>query len=224
MPFLAPLAVPLIGGAISALSNQPKTNTSTGNSTESGTSTTNRNLTPFQTQLQGPVYAQLMQQLQDPSKTVEPFRVAARNRVNANYTGLGDQLRQQFLTTGGGASGKYGRATLQYDLARRGALSDVDQQAQQSAAGNQFSWAQIANQLLGMNFGSTTTGSGTSSGTRTGTESQGSPLTAGLGGFLGTLLQNGLPNFGGGPKLGPGANIGNLPSWDGSGSPSGMTP
>lgn len=129
------------------------------------TGTTNRNLTPFQTNLQAPVFSQIMKQLSDPYAAVAPFRQQARNQVNQNYSGLADQLRQQFFTTGGGGSGKYGQATLQGELARRGQLSDVDQQAQMSAAQNQLSWQQIAQQLLGMNFGTTSTESGTAAGT-----------------------------------------------------------
>ncbi len=119
-----------------------------GTSKTSGTSTTSRALTPYQTQLQSPVFSQIMQQLQDPSKTVEPFRVQARNQVNQNYTGLADSLRNQFFTTGGGASGKYGAATLQGDLARRGQLSDVDMNAQESAAGRQLSAATLGADLV----------------------------------------------------------------------------
>lgn len=160
------------------LSGGYSSSSTSGSTTGQTSGTTSRTLTPFQTQLQAPVYAQIMQQLQDPSAGVEPFRVAARNKVNANYTGLADSLRQQFFSTGGGGSGKYGQAVLQGDLARRGALSNVDQQAQESAAANQINWQQLAQGLLGMNFGSTSSGS--SSGTSQG-DTSGFGINGGVG-------------------------------------------
>src|SRR4051812_20572986 len=64
----------------------------------------------------------------NPEGFYAPQQNQARNQVDRNYTGLADNLRQQFMGgTNPGASGKFGMAATQGDLARRGALSDVDQ-------------------------------------------------------------------------------------------------
>src|SRR5579871_3027670 len=114
------------GGSSSKYSNQQSS---------TGTSTTTRNLTPYQSSLQGPLFSYVQSALSNPTAVVNPYRQAARSQVNSTYSGLGDSLRQQFMgTTGGGASGKYGTATLQGNLARLGALSNVDTSFGQTAA------------------------------------------------------------------------------------------
>lgn len=71
--------------------------------------------------------------------------------------------------TAGGSSGKFGSTMLQADLARRGALAGSDIQSGANAAQLGFSGAQLATNLLGQNFGSTSSSTGT--GSTTGSQS-----------------------------------------------------
>lgn len=70
---------------------------------------------------------------------------------------------------GGGASGKYGKAALSTDLARRGELSKVDNSFNQQAAALPLTAAQLMQQFLGMDFGETTQGASTGTTAATGT-------------------------------------------------------
>ncbi|HLG99820.1 MAG TPA: hypothetical protein VKX49_26155 [Bryobacteraceae bacterium] len=91
----------------------------------------------------------------NPQSTVQPFQQQAANQINQNYNGLADSLRQQFLSTGGGSSGKYGMALAQANLQRAGQLAGNDTSFQQTAASLPLEASQIAQALLGMNFGQT---------------------------------------------------------------------
>ncbi len=137
-----------------------------------GTSDTNRNLLPEQAQTAPDIFATLHRYLMDPQAAVNPARLAARNQVNQNYSGLADRVRQKFLTTGGGGSGKSGQAMLQGELGRTGALSTVDQAAQEQAATLPLTATQLAEAFLGINLGEKTDvnqqQSGTSSGSTSG--------------------------------------------------------
>lgn len=91
-------------------------------------------------------------------------------------------------TTGGGGSGKFGTAMVQGDLARRGALNNVDTTMAQTAATLPMQAEQMGQGLLGMNMGSTSSTSGTSSsnGTQVGA---GSPLAGAFQGGTASLYQ-----------------------------------
>jgi hypothetical protein len=130
-----------------------------GYSSSNSTSTSTRNLTPYQTALQPGLLSTIQNYMNDPMAAIAPETTQAKNAVNQDYAGSLDRLRQQFLTTGGGQSGKLGTATLQSDLAREGAMANVDQSAAATAAQIPLSAAQLAEQWLGMNFGQTNTGS-----------------------------------------------------------------
>ncbi len=138
------------------------------------TGTTNRNLNPQQAATSPDIFAALHQYLTNPQAAVNPARMAARNQVNDNYSGLADRVRQKFLTTGGGQSGKSGKAQLAGELGRTSQLSDVDMQAQQEAAQLPLTATQLAEAFLGINLGQTTTQSGTSSGNTSGWNVKGS--------------------------------------------------
>lgn len=158
-------------------STTKNTNQFSNQSSQNGTSSTNRNLTPFQSASQAPLFNYISSLMTNPSATIAPFQNQARNDVNSNYNGLSDSLRQQFMSTGGGSSGKYGMAQTQGTLARVGQLSNVDNQFQQTAAQLPLQASQIMESLLGMNFGSTTNAS------QTGTQSGNSSGTSNTSGF-----------------------------------------
>lgn len=146
-------------------------------STTSGTATsdTSANKLPEQLQTAPDIFATLHRYLMDPQAAVNPARMAGRAQVNQNYSGLADRVRQRFLTTGGGGSGKSGQAILAGETGRAGALADVDMAAQQQAAALPLTAAQLAEAFLGINMGSKTNTSGaqttSSSGTGSGHES-----------------------------------------------------
>lgn len=174
------------------------TNT-TGNTTASGatTGTASKTLTPYQASLQQPLFSYI-QQLMMPGgaqAAVAPFTAASRDATNSTYSGLADMLRQQFMTTGGGQSGKYGTALTQGNLQRLGALQNVDVTGEEQAAALPLTAASLASNLLGLNFGETT------SGTQTGTSaSTGTSATSGSSTGSSNSMGFGL-NFGGGGNL-----------------------
>lgn len=183
-----------LGALTGALSNTNanKTSTYSGQQAQSnsGTTTTGRNLTPYQSAIQAPLFDYVSNLMTNPQATVAPFQTAARNNVNSNYKGLADSLRQQFLSTGGGGSGKFGTALAQGNLNRLSDLSNVDNTMAQTAATLPLQGANLASGLLGMNFGSTTstssTGSSSSSGQQVGA---GSPLAGAFQGGTSSLAQ-----------------------------------
>ena len=163
---------------IKQIFGQSTTSSSTGSSTSAGTSTqaqsgtsegqSSRVLTPEQ-QAVSPTIANVILSLsKNPEQFFAPSQAAARNEVNDNYAGVEGTLRDQFLTGGGGGrSGRYGRAVMDTELARRGALSDVDTAYRIEGAKAPLTAAQLAQQFLGINFGEKT--SSTNSGVATGT-------------------------------------------------------
>ncbi len=155
-----------IGGSYSSkdMSNQFQ-------NTTSGTSSTTAAKLPQQLATAPDIFSTLHQYLQNPQAAVNPARMAARSQVNQNYSGLADRVRQKFLTTGGGGSGKSGQAILAGETGRAGALSNVDTEAQQQAAELPLTATQLAEAFLGINMGQSTTGTQTQSGTSSGTES-----------------------------------------------------
>jgi hypothetical protein len=140
-------------------------------STTSGTSATNRNLLPQQAASAPDIYSTLHSYMMNPQQAVQPARMAARDQVNKTYTGLADRVRQQFLTTGGGRSGKAGQAELEGELGRSGALTDVDNTAAVQASQLPLTAAGLAEQFLGIDLGQTSSGNQTTTASGTGSES-----------------------------------------------------
>ena len=195
------LAGGVLGGITGAVGAQPTTTTgssttnSTTNQSQSGTGTTTKNLTPYQSLLQGPLSSTIMQLMTNPEQFVAPFAAQARDATNSTYAGLGDTLRQQFMgTTGGGQSGKFGQALASGNLQRLGALQGVDTTAAMTAATLPLTAAQLAEQFLGQNFGTTSTNTATGTSNTTGSTTsqqktqQGNSLLGGIGGIASTLL------------------------------------
>lgn len=165
----------LINTLFSQQSQFGQTGTTTG--TTSGTQTAAGTQAGTQTKVLSPEQQRAQSQLDriississNPKEFLAPAQGQARESVNANYGGLADSLRQQFLSGGGGQSGKYGTAALKADLARRGQLSDVDSSFSSQAALLPLTAAGLAQNLLGINMGTNTTGTASSTGTTTGT-------------------------------------------------------
>ncbi len=135
------------------------TQTQTGTTTGGTSGSTSKVLSPYQQAVQ-PQLFQIIQALsKNPQQFLAPQQGRARNQVNEDYAGTPDALREQFLSGGGGeGSGKYGKAVLSSDLARRGKLADVDSSFAGQAAQLPLTAAQLAQQFLGLNFGETNNG------------------------------------------------------------------
>lgn len=183
MQFLTNLGKTGLFGDIGAgFSNQTQNTNSSQNTTQnvstSGTGTTTRNLTPYQTALQAPLFDYIRKLMTPGGATaaVAPYAAQARDQANSTYGGLADSLRQQFLATGGGTSGKYGMALAGGNLARLGALQGVDTEAATTAAALPLTAASLAQQMLGQTYGQTTTQAGTetATGSATGSSKTGS--------------------------------------------------
>lgn len=136
----------------------PKTTRQSGSLSQ--TSNTNasvtKDLTPFQQALQSPLFTYITNMLSgDPGSIAKPFQTAARNDINSTYSGLGDTLRNKFLATGGGTSGKYGLAVAQGEQARLGDLSRSDSDILTQVLGERAGAAELGSTLLGQDFGAT---------------------------------------------------------------------
>lgn len=205
----------LLSGATAGLLNQPLTKTSSSTGTSSnltsntGTSTTQQNLTPFQQQLQGPLFNLVNTAMTNPASLTAPAENTAVNQVNDNFSGLAKSLRSQFLQTGGGTSGKYGLATASGDISRLSNISGVQNSFANTNATLPLNVASsLAMPLLAQNFGSTSTG--TSNGSNNGTTAnngsdtitEGNPFQTGLAGFFNSLGSP-TPNAAGSGPSGP---------------------
>ncbi len=175
-----------IGGGYSS---QSMSNQFENSGTTSGTSATSATKLPDQLATAPDIFAVLHKYLMDPQAAVNPARLAARNQVNNDYSGLADRVNQKFLTTGGGKSGKSGKAQLAGELGRTSALADVDNSAAVQASQLPLTATQLAEAFLGINMGSSTTGNqttanrGTSSGEQSGWQVGGSAGWSPAGGF-----------------------------------------
>jgi hypothetical protein len=168
----------LIGGGGGIGFNDSSTSSTTNSSSNTNTSqnatgTQSKVLTPYQSALQAPLFnyvSGLMTQ-SGAEAAVAPYTAAAMDSTNSSYAGLANTLRDQFLSTGNGQSGKYGSALVQGNLARLGALQGVQTTGQEEAAALPLSAASLATSLLGQNFGQTSTASQTGTSATTGTSS-----------------------------------------------------
>lgn len=197
-----------------------RTTTTAGQQTGSNSSTTSRNLAPQQQSSMDALGPLIQQMIGNPGAITEPIRQSNRNMANATFTGAPQGISDQF-DTGGGASGVSGKVKVATDLARRGALAGADQAANVQKAQVQQGGAGLAMQLLGQNFGSTTTG--TNSLTANGTSiapgsAAGGAVGGGLSGLaammamMGMLTGDGGGSGGGGGSYGGGSTPVN-PNW-----------
>jgi len=157
------------------------TNTNTSgqfNTNSSGTQTSQLNLTPFQSALQSPLYQYATALYNNPEAVVQPYEQAGADQINNSYNGLSQALAQQFLSTSGGSSGKFGMALAQGNLQRLGQLGANATSFGQTAATLPLQFSNLATNLLSLPFSTTTSGSSSSSGSQAG---QTNSSTSGFG-------------------------------------------
>lgn len=195
MPLFAQAGL-IAGSAISgALQNRRSARTSesesTSSSSSSGSNTSRRRriLTAGQTGLNDTLTSEALRRITDPASVAEPLRAATREKVNQNFAGVPDLLRQKYGATGYG-SGKMGTAQRQAEMSRLGALSGVDSDFNQMILQLQESGIGLGERLLSQNFEEedyssyTNSQSGRSSGTQVGA---GSVAGGAFGNATGTL-------------------------------------
>lgn len=149
-----------------------------------------------------------------------PLRTAGRNQINAAYSGVPQRLADKMLAFGG-RSGKFGRAMREAEMGRLSSLSGFEGDLAGMGLQAQMGGASLAEQLLGMDFGSTMTGKTTMSPWNTVLSGLG--LAAGIaggGGGGGGSLLSGL--FGARSGASAGASIYDLPLGNSSGKWLGM--
>lgn len=178
MSFLASLSSALggasLGGGVSDSSTNSATNFNTNtNTANNSNASTSKTLTPYQQQLQSPLFSYITNLMTNggAQAAVAPFTAASRDATNSTYGGMADMLRQQFMSTGNGQSGKFGTALVQGNLQRLGALQGVDTTGQEEAAALPLTASGLASNLLGQNFGQTSTAASTGTSATTGTSS-----------------------------------------------------
>lgn len=120
----------LLGGLIGGIGSS--TSARTGTTATSGTSTPS--YSPAQTGLQN----QLLTTLGDlaggsASPELQAMKTQSADQINQNYSGLGDRMNRFLAARGFGQSGSVGKAQLQTEVARQGAL-----------AGNESNYANLA--------------------------------------------------------------------------------
>lgn len=173
MPLFAQAGL-VAGSAISgALQNTraARTTESNSSSSNSGSNTARRKriLTGGQQQLNDSLTSAALERIMNPAAVAEPLRAATREKVNQNFAGVPDLLRQKYGATGYG-SGKLGTAQRQAEMSRLGALSGVDSDFNQLILQLQESGIGLGERLLGQNFEDETYSSYTGSESQRGTQ------------------------------------------------------
>lgn len=157
----------MIGGSTLSgiLGNRQSARTQTTNQTTSNASTTRRRriLRPEQEPLLGTLASRATELLTNPGAGLGPIRLARRNQVNADFAGIEDTLADRMLAHGGRASGKFGRAVREANVARLGALSGVDADLARTVLEQQERGSNLMERLLAMAFDDEVGTSGTSS-------------------------------------------------------------
>jgi hypothetical protein len=113
-----------------------------------------------------------------------PLRTAGRNQINAAYSGVPQRLADKLMSFGGARSGKFGRAMREAEMGRLSSLSGLEGDLAGMGLQAQMGGASLAEQLLRMDFGSTSTGETSTSPWNT--------ILGGLGLFTGI---GGVPGF-----------------------------
>ena len=181
LPLMALLAPALISGGASvagALINRGSQSTSTQNIDQTSMPTLPANLQGIFNNLMGSAQSRVT----NAAQTVQPFKLAAKDRVNRQYAGAPQALQDKYHSGQGGTSGKYGMAALQTEMGRYGSLADLESQFAEMALGEQDKGYDVMDRLLRSMMGSTTKG------TTTGTQTQsGNVLGGAVGGGLESL-------------------------------------
>lgn len=156
-----------IGGSVlgGILGNRESARTQKTDQTTSNASTTRtrRVLRPEQEPMLGALATRASDLLTNPTAVLDPIRSARRNAVNQDYAGIEDTLADRMLSHGGRNSGKFGRAVRETNVARVGALADVDSDMARLVLEQQDRGSSLMERLLGMTFdneiGTSSTGS-----------------------------------------------------------------
>ena len=135
--------------------------------------------------------------IQNPSAGLAPQKTAAIQNVNQAYAPMGDNLMEQLAARGFGRSGQAGVGMRNIALGRAGAVAGLEPQFAQMALQRQMGGMSLAESLLGLNRGSSMSGSSSSQSTQTSTPSIFSDLLS-----VGSLL-SGIPGMFGGVSSGP---------------------
>jgi hypothetical protein len=141
-----------LGSALAgALGNRKQKQTQTSTATPTFAPEVRPALNTFLTQAQ--------QMVQNPSAGIDPLRVSARERVNANYAGVPEMLSQKYgRNAGWGASGRFGTAAAGAEFQRIGQLSDLEGQFLQAALQQKSEGLGALQSILALGRGSTQTG------------------------------------------------------------------
>jgi hypothetical protein len=142
-------------------------------SKSSATGTTANTYTPGQTDLQSSLMQALSTLLPGitsgaTSPNVTNMQTANANQINQNYAGVGDQMNRFLAARGFGQSGSTGKAAMQTELGRQGALA----QNASDASGQQLNLDQslLSDSLLAAfnQIGNSSSQNGTSAGSNWG--------------------------------------------------------
>lgn len=114
--------------------------------------------------LQGDLLSAIQKRMADPAAGTEPIRLGLLEKVNQRYRGLPSRVGTQLAKRGMGQSGQMGAALKGLELARSGEISDVNTSMASTILGREDSTLQLINQILGLNRGTTSTGTQTGSG------------------------------------------------------------
>lgn len=186
------------GARTGTYSNQNQyTNGYTSTSGSSGTSTTTKNLSDFQKAIEPDLYGYGLGLIKNPSQYIDPIRKAATAQINQNYSSAPSGIAQKMLAYGGSKSGKFGKAMVQSELARYSDINNLNGQLAPLTMQQQNFGANLLQQMLGLNYGSTTTNNNTAtnSGVNSGTSS-GSGINIAPGSTIAGALQGGLNGLG----------------------------
>ncbi len=176
--FLGPLISTGIGALGSLLNNRPREQKST----------FKRILTPEQEEAMDLYMGYGKGLLENPEADLAPFKTSALAGVDEAYAGLPDRIIQNFAKRGMRTSGKLLTRLSELDVKRAGALAGVENEFAKMKVNRRDQGAQSMLSLLGMNFGSETTG--TQSGNMLGGAFSGGVEGAMFGGTLGRLMNN----------------------------------
>jgi len=236
MPFLGPALAPMVtalggkaaagaaaaaigGSALSGvLGNRQSARTATQDATtqsrQNSTSRARRILFDEQQSAIGPLFNRATDMMTNPEAGLLPVYAQLRGNVNREYAAMPAAIADRYALSGGGRSGKKGRAARGAEMARLGALANLEGDFARMRFDRQDVGTSLAERLLAMNLGGVeNTMEGTSSGMSSGSQiAPGSMLAGGVGGGVETLsalmaMQRLLSGWGGGGGGGDRLNV-----------------
>jgi len=186
---LVPLITTGVSAIAGAVSNSKGARTAQTSSAQRSSSSqsggSRRVLTDSQASLQQPLFQEAIRRITDPASVVAPLRAGVRENINQNFSGVPDLLRTKYTPSGGGASGKLGKAATGAELARLRALSNSDNDFAKLVLDVQNGGLDFGRSLYGMNEGTDTWESRSQTSEGNGTQvNPGSALGGGLTGGL----------------------------------------